>query len=140
MFCGRLFFFLPYVVFVLFDFMPSHMALARAAGEMLHVAEPFLEQAFHPTVICRGEQLEFANVAFSSVYVVHHAFAVPAIKPCRICPLVLVTAYKMALEDALALLEKCSFAIDVTNRKLVAVADLQGCGQDHLLACCNLHN
>ena len=26
----------------------------RAAGEMLHVAEPFLERSLHPTVIIRG--------------------------------------------------------------------------------------
>ena len=28
--------------------------LCRAAGEMLHIAEPFLEQNLHPTVIVRG--------------------------------------------------------------------------------------
>ena len=30
------------------------LTLAAAAGEMLHVAEPFLEQNLHPTVIIRG--------------------------------------------------------------------------------------
>ena len=26
-----------------------------AAGEMLYVAESFIEKAYHPTVICRGK-------------------------------------------------------------------------------------
>lgn len=28
--------------------------LFGAAGEMLHVAEAFIEKNYHPTVICRG--------------------------------------------------------------------------------------
>lgn len=31
-----------------------HCALLGAAGEMLHMAEPFLEKNVHPTVIVRG--------------------------------------------------------------------------------------
>lgn len=30
------------------------MALVNTAGEMLYVAEQFLDRQFHPTVICRG--------------------------------------------------------------------------------------
>lgn len=26
----------------------------KTAGEMLHVAEAFIEKSYHPTVICRG--------------------------------------------------------------------------------------
>ena len=115
------------------------MARARAAGEMLHVAEPFLEQAFHPTVLCRGKQLNLQvldsdwlkKTLLTSrqemmylLYVRHHDLTVFVIELCQICPLLLAAAYKMALEDALALLEKCSFAIDITNRKLDAVAGL----------------
>ncbi|GJP37135.1 hypothetical protein CLOM_g12351 [Closterium sp. NIES-68] len=49
------------------------------AGEMLHVAEPFLEKGFHPTVICR--------------------------------------AYTKALDDAIAVIDKIAFKIDVNDRK-----------------------
>ncbi|CAI7850200.1 unnamed protein product [Closterium sp. NIES-54] len=58
------------------------------AGEMLHVAEPFLEKGFHPTVICR--------------------------------------AYTKALDDAIAVIDKVAFKIDVNNRKQM-LSILQSC-------------
>ena len=40
----------------------------RAAGEMLHVAEPFLERNLHPTVIVRGmyRALEVRSLFFNT--------------------------------------------------------------------------
>eukprot|EP00270_Netrium_digitus_P014330 TRINITY_DN4857_c0_g1_i2.p1 TRINITY_DN4857_c0_g1~~TRINITY_DN4857_c0_g1_i2.p1 ORF type:complete len:205 (-),score=50.76 TRINITY_DN4857_c0_g1_i2:185-766(-) len=48
------------------------------AGELLHVAEPFLEKNFHPTVLCR--------------------------------------AYARALEDAIKVIDKIAFPLDVNSR------------------------
>ena len=42
--------------------------LIPTAGEMLHVAEAFIEKSYHPTVICRGI-LPYDLLLFHSVVV-----------------------------------------------------------------------
>ncbi|KAK9750676.1 hypothetical protein RND81_02G213000 [Saponaria officinalis] len=59
------------------------------AGEMLHVAEDFINKNYHPTVICR-ELSGMEGVCF--------------------------TAYSKSLEDAVAALDKIAMSIDVKDR------------------------
>lgn len=42
-----------------------------AAGEMLHVAEAFIDKSFHPTVICRGNCDESLVYYYNLSLVVH---------------------------------------------------------------------
>lgn len=77
------------------------------AGEMLHVAEAFIDKKYHPTVICRG------------------IFFMMFILSCWVCINFNIdlrsfafAAYNKALEDALAVLDKISMSIDVNDRKL----------------------
>lgn len=81
------------------------------AGEMLHVAEAFIDKSYHPTVICRGKYVsvwnplmfkQWGNILFLKTNKIYCAFA----------------AYNKALEDALAVLDKIAMSIDVNDRKL----------------------
>ena len=38
------------------------------AGEMLHVAEAFIDKHYHPTVICRGELKEIKITFFLVIF------------------------------------------------------------------------
>jgi len=68
---------------------------------MLHMAEPFLEQNLHPTVIVRGASLQAP------------LHAARALKP---RPLLALLGYVKALEDALKVIDSIAFPIDTDNR------------------------
>ena len=87
------------------------------AGEMLHVAEAFLDKSYHPTVICRGKMLlvfyeikdtfYYYYCGLSLVFVHDYAFIWSA------------AAYNKALEDAIAVLDRIAMPIDVKDRKFL---------------------
>lgn len=81
------------------------------AGEMLHVAEAFLDKNYHPTVICRGKL--YSCRCFFLV----HLFDCLIFSFAKAILFLLVVAYNKALEDAIAVLDKIAMPIDVNDRK-----------------------
>lgn len=80
------------------------------AGEMLHVAEAFIDKSYHPTVICRGI-LEIDCDTTLSVVKLNFSFDYGNFICC--------VAYNKALEDAIAVLDKIAMSIDVKDREFL---------------------
>lgn len=105
-----------------------------AAGEMLHVAEAFIDKNYHPTVICRGiASCTFLDVERKHLCSLWWGFLGIFFLPldtiscqwwvetsCEVSVVELdlqFAAYNKVLEDAVAVLEKMATPIDVNDRK-----------------------
>jgi len=82
---------------------------------MLHMAEPFLAQNLHPTVIVRGAQRPLSGFLAS-------LFAHRSQQHTPIFLLHNHAGYVKALEDALAVIDTIAFPIDTNNRAFRAAA------------------
>jgi hypothetical protein len=88
---------------------PLFVCFLPTAGEMLHVAEAFLEKNYHPTVICRGMLalwIAYCCHVTHVVFILTNAFC--------------SAAYIKALEDSIAVLDKIAMSIDINDRKSIS--------------------
>jgi hypothetical protein len=49
---------------------PEFLQFLCTAGEMLHVAEAFIDKNYHPTVICQGILIVLINGSFLKGYII----------------------------------------------------------------------
>jgi T-complex protein 1 subunit gamma len=87
-----------------------HWISQLLAGEMLHVAQAFIDKNYHPTVICRGE------IFGSQVSFLRH-FSLSCFLSVLKLWFSTFSAYTKALDDALAVLDKIAMPVDVDDRK-----------------------
>ena len=78
---------------------------------MLHVAEAFIDNNYHPTVICRG------SIFLHFVLVI--SLLGQKLSVSDECLVLVIVAYNKALEDAIAVLEKIAMTVDVKDRKFL---------------------